>query len=295
MQLLLQQMVNGLGRGALIALFAVGFSLIFSKLGILNVAHGTFATWGAVFAYYLYTDLPLNIWVCVALGAVGAGVVGMIVDTICFQPLRGRSTGIFGMLITSIGAWIISLSLAQTIVGPNATGFPPGASPPGIIQIGSLIVLPMYAIDVGLAIAIGLLVWGVLRWSSFGSSVRAIGHDPRSIAIAGTNPRIVVVGTAFLAAGIAGLAGALEGLTSNNVSYNLGENFLVVGFCAVVIGGYGSVIGAVIGGFVIGMLEVLSAQYISSSFRDAIVFSVLFAVLVLRPKGLFAEAQVSRA
>jgi branched-chain amino acid transport system permease protein len=295
MQVFIQQVVNGIGQGALIALFAVGFGLIFSKLGILNVAHGSFATWGAVISYYTYVDLHVSVILCVVLGTIGAGVAGMLVDILCFAPLRGRGSGAFGSLITSVGAWIIALSLAQTIIGPNANGFPAGAAPSGIITISGIIVLPMVLIDVIVAVVLGVGVWALVRLTPFGASLRTIGHDPRSAAIVGINPKVVILWTAFIAAALAGLAGALAALTNNTITYNVGDGLLVVGFAAVVIGGVGSVSGAILGGFGLGLVQVLSAQYISSSFRDAITYGVLLTILMIRPQGFFRETIVSRA
>lgn len=295
MALFLQQVVNGLGQGAIIVMFAVGFSLVFSKLGILNVAHGTFATWGAMLSYYAYTGLHVSIWLCMLLGALGAGVIGIVVDTVCFAPLRGRSSGLFGALITSIGAWTASLAIAQLIIGPNANGFPPAAAPSTALHVGGITILPMVIINVATAIVVSSAIWLLVNRTRFGAALRAIGHDSRSVAIAGVNTRIVIVWTACLAAGAAGLAGALSGLTDNVITFNGGDSLLIVGFSAVVIGGFGNIGGAVFGGFALGVIEVLSAQYISSNFQDAITFALLLAVLLVRPQGLFSQREVLRA
>ena len=131
--------------------------------------------------------------------------------------------------------------------------------------------------------------------SRFGSSIRAVGFDADSAAISGVNPRVVIYVTAFLASAVAAIAGILSGLATNNVSFTLGEGLLLKGFAAVVVGGFGDVRGAMVGGLIIGVSEVLGAQYISNSFRDAITFGLLLLFLVLRPRGIFSELQYSRA
>jgi len=287
--------LNGLGYGVLIGLFAVGFGLEFSKLGILNVAHGTFATWGAIFAFYVCTGLGVPLWVAVVAAVGGAGLVGLFVDLICFAPLRNRgSQMLIGTLITSVGAWIAFLSIAQQIVGVNAQGYPATATPSWSFEVFGVRVLGTTVINVSVAVVACILIWLLLHRTSFGAAVRAIGHDARSIAIVGVNTRFVILGTAVLAAAAAGLAGALAGVSTNDISFDVGEGLLVAGFAAVVLGGVGSVVGAMLGGIAIGIIQVLSAQYISSAFRDAITFGVLLLVLLIRPRGLFADRQLNR-
>lgn len=297
MQLFWQQTVNGLGEGSIIVIFALGFSLIFSHLGILNVAQGTYATWGAITSFYVYEDLGHSIWLSAVLGTLAAGGIGIAVDLVCFTPLRGRGRGggLFSTLITSIGAWIALLSLAQLTIGANANGFPPGATPTRVFRVFGLQITSMVLVGLAAAIAVSIIMWILIDHTHFGASVRAIGRDPRTIAIAGVNTRVVVLWTAFLAAALSGLGGVLSGMTDNVITYDLGESLLVVGFAAVVLGGVGSITGTVIGGFAIGLIQVYSAQYISSSFQDAITYTALLLVLVARPRGLLGRSQLIRA
>lgn len=295
MQLFFQQVVDGIGYGALVGLFAIGFGLVFDKLGILNVAQGTFATWGALIAFYAATSAGVPLWASVVLATIGAGLVAGLVDTTCFAPIRSKGKQMMiGTLITSIGVWIASLSIAQQVVGVNSTGYPESATPSWSFTVVGLRVLGTNAINFGVAVICAILVWLLLNKSGFGAAMRAIGHDVRSISIVGINPKLVILGTALLAGACAGLAGALAGISTNNISFNVGEGLLLTGFAAVVIGGMGNVIGAMVGGMVIGVVQDLSATYISSAFRDAITYGLVLVILLLRPKGLFAEKQLQR-
>jgi branched-chain amino acid transport system permease protein len=295
MELFFQQTINGLGQGAIIVVFAIGFSLIFSNLGILNVAQGTFASWGAIVAYYVCVDAHLPIWLCAVVGGLAIGGLGVAVDLVCFAPLRRRSTGLFAPLISSIGAWIVLLNIAQIVIGANTNGFPTGAVPKLVFHVFGLYITSMVAIDVAVAVVVAVAMGLLLNRTRFGASVRAIGLDPRTIAIAGINTRVVAVCTAFLAAAMSGLAGVLSGLTDNVITYNFGESLLIVGFAAVVVGGVGSLAGCVLGGFAFGLIQVYSAQYVSSAFSDAITYSVLLLALVVRPRGLFGRTLEARA
>lgn len=295
MQLLAQQLANGIALGSVYALFAIAFALILARMGILNVAHGTFATWGAIASYWLVTEQGVNFWAAAAVGIVCAGLLGVLADTLAFEPLRRREAGMFAPIIASIGVWIILLNLAENVLGPTTQSYPVEAVPATPLEIGGLLALPAHLLSVVALVVVVTAVHLLLNRSRFGAAVRAVSVDPRSASIVGVDARRTLVVVAFLAAAIAGLAGVLAALSDNNVSFGMGEALLLKGFAAVVVGGYGDIRGAAAVGVAIGVLEVLSSQYISSGFRDAITFGVLLLVLVVRPQGLFGERQLVRA
>ncbi len=295
MQLLIQQLMNGVALGSIYAIFAVGFSLIMARMGILNVAHGTFATWGALSSYWLVSQFGVNFWVALLAGVIFAGILGVASDVLAFEPLRRRKAGTFAPIIASIGIWIVLLTVAEAFAGPSATSYPAGSVQTEAIRIAGLVILPAQLYSI---IALIIVVTGVhllLTKTRFGAAVRAVSSDTRSATIVGVNARNTLIAVAFLAGAIAGLAGVLAALADNNVSFNLGEALLLKGFAAVVVGGWGDIRGAAIVGVAIGVLEVMSAQYISSGFRDAITFGILLLVLVAWPRGIFRERQFVRA
>lgn len=295
MDLFLQQLLNGLAVGSTYSLFAIGFSLVFASMGILNLAHGTFATWGAIVALLTITTLDLPFWLALVVGIVAAGLIGVIVDQLGFQPLRGRGSGSLGLIITSIGFWIILLELALVVNGPNALRFPDSELKSARFTLGPLSVSGPQALSIIALVVVGLLVWLFMTRTRFGSAIRAVGYDRTASMLGGLEPRKVIIFTAFLAAAIAGLAGILSGFATNNVSPSLGEGMLLKGFAAVVVGGFGDIRGAIVGGLLIGVFEVLGAEYISSGLRDAITFGLLFLFLIVRPSGIFGEVRHERA
>lgn len=294
MNLFIQQLANGVALGATYAMFAMGFGLVFATMGILNVAHGTYATWGAIITYTAL-DHGWPFVPAAVLGALGAGVIGVIVDRVAFEPLRKRGAGLLGTIITSIGAWIILGDLAQEATDAQAKSYPNGSFPRGIVRIGDVILTYAQILNVAVAVVMVVALYVFLNHTRTGSSIRAVGYNPSATALSGVNPRFIVNLTALLAAGLAGVAGVLSALATNNVSFNMGEGLMLKGFAAVVVGGFGDVRGAAAGGLAIGIFEVMGAQYISNDFRDAITFGLLVAVLVLFPKGLFRERDLSRA
>jgi branched-chain amino acid transport system permease protein len=295
MQLFIEQLINGAALGSLYALFAVGFGLVFATLGILNAAHGTYASWAAIAALFVTQRLGLPFPLVLLTGVLAGGVLALIVDQIGFQPLRARGGGMLGALITSIAFWIILDSLAGLATGQQSLSFPPGSYPATMLYLGPIPLPSMQLITVGLMLAVTIGIHLLMRHSRFGAAMRAVGWNGTAAALGGVNPRVVIVATAFLAGATSGLAGVLAGISTQNVSFSLGQGLLLKGFAAVVVGGYDDVRGAAVAGVALGVLEVMSAQYLSTSLRDGITYALLLGFLLLRPRGLFGRASFIRA
>ncbi len=295
MELFVEQLINGVALGSLYALFGLGFGIVFATLGILNAAQGTYASWAAIAALTAADQFKLPFIASILTGVVAAGVIALIVDQVAFQPLRRRGTGMLGALITSIACWIILDSLAGTATGHNSLSFPRGTFPSTMFHIGAIPLPAMQIITIVALLVVTLGLHLLTRHTRFGAAMRAVGWDQTAASLGGINPRYVVVITAFLAGAISGLAGVLGGITTHNVSFMLGEGLMLKGFAAVVVGGYNDVRGTAVAGVALGVLEVLTSQYLSSGLRDGITYSLLLAFLLLRPRGLFGSLSFSRA
>lgn len=289
MTLFLQQTINGLAVGSSYAIFSMGFGLVFATMGILNVAHGTYATWGAIFALAAFDSLGVALVPAIAIGMVGGGLIGVLVDQLGFEPIRRRGGGLLGPIITSIGFWIILGQLAIIATGARIKTFPREALPRGFVRVFDLVIPYHQIITFVVALVLLLILYLFIMRTNAGAQMRAVGWDPDSAKISGVNPRRVVIVISFIAAGTASIAGILSSISTNNVSFTVGEGLLLKGFAAVIIGGFGDLRGAYIGGILIGLAEVLGAQYISNSFRDFITFGLLIVVLLVRPKGLMGD------
>ncbi|MBU6190572.1 MAG: branched-chain amino acid ABC transporter permease [Betaproteobacteria bacterium] len=295
MNLFLEQFINGVSLGSLYALFGLGFGLVFATLGILNAAHGCYASWAAIAAYYVVDWFQLPFIAAVAVGIAVGGLLALIVDRIAFQPLRDRGHEMLGALITSIAFWIILDNLAGVATGQQSLTFPRGSFPNQLYRIGDIPIPAMQLITIGsmLVVTVGLHL--LIARSRFGSAMRAVGWNPNAAALSGVDPRRTMVVAAFLAGAASGFAGVLGGITTANVSYSLGESLMLKGFAAVVVGGYNDVRGTALAGVALGVLEVMTAQYLSSGLRDGITYALLLGFLLLRPRGLFGSAGFSRA
>ena len=295
MTLFLQQLLNGLALGSTYAIFAFGFGLIFATLGILNVAHGMFASWGALVTLWCVEKSDLPFALAVVVGVVGAGAIGIAVDRLAFHPLRKRDVGLLGTIITSIGVAIVLGTLVDRFTDHRSKRFPVGTFSEELVKFGDLGLQFIQIVNIAVAFVLALLLHLLMRRTPTGAAIRAVGWNPRAATISGVNAGRIILLTAFLAAAIAGLAGILSGASTSNISRAMGDGLLFKGFAAVVVGGFGDVRGTLAGGLLIGVAEVLGAQYISSSFRDAITFGLLLAVLLVRPRGLFSELELKRA
>ena len=295
MQLFLEQLINGWALGSLYGLFGIGFGLVFATLGILNAAHGAYASFAAIAGYYTVERYGLPFPAAVAIGVMAGGLLAVAVDQLAFQPLRARGSGPIGALITSIAFLIILDSLAASATGHQSLAFPAASYPNRMVEIGPVRVPQMQLIVIASLILCATGIYVLIAHTRIGSAMRAVGWSPVAAAIGGVNARVVILLTAFLAGATSGLAGVLAGIATSNVSYTLGEGLLLKGFAAVVVGGFDDVRGTAIAGILLGIMEVFVAQYVSTALRDGITYSLLLAFLIARPRGLFGSADFVRA
>lgn len=295
MHLFLEQFVNGWALGSLYALFGIGFGLVFSTLGILNAAHGTYASWAAIVGYYAVVWFNVPFPAAIAVGVLAGGVLAIVVDQIGFQPLRAKKAGLLGGLITSIAFWIILDSLAGFATQQQSLAFPASTYPNSMVAIGSVMVSEMQIITILALIICAVGIYLLIQKTRIGAAMRAVGWNEVAAGLGGVNARIVILLTAFLAGATSGLAGVLGGIATSNVSFTLGEGLLLKGFAAVVVGGFDDVRGTAIAGICLGIIEVFVGQYVSTAMRDGVTYTLLLLFLVLRPRGLFGSTSFLRA
>lgn len=288
MRLFLQQLLNGLALGSAYGTFAMSFGLIFATMGILNVAHGTIATFGAIAGWVVVKQFGFSFIPALVIGVVVATTIGILTDRLAFQPLRARANTL-GYLITSIGVWIVLISLGETALNHQIEVFPPDLLSGPRLAATDIYLAPgqVWLLIVGPVGACALYL--LLTRTPIGAMIRAVGFSEVWSRISGVSSTLVIISTVAISAGLAGIAGYLSSIAFDNVSVPLGEGLLLKGFAAVVVGGFGDVRGAFLGGIIIGITEVLGAQYVSGQFRDVITFGLLIIFLLFRPEGIFGE------
>lgn len=285
-----QQLLNGLVVGGVYALFALGFTLVFGIHQILNLAHGAVFMTGAFIALYtVLAGWPL--WLGFILAILGSGLLTVLIELTAFRKLRASGEQEFGAIISSIGANLVIITLAQKVSNTLVLRFPFDTFPIVIYEFFGLRVSALQLFMAACAILLVLLLTLYLYRTQFGRQVRAVAGNERAAKLLGINPNIVYFQTFFLSGALAGAAGVLVGLAFNSIHFMMGEPWLLRGFVVIILGGLGSIPGALLAGLLFGMIQTMTVAYLPSGLTDAIIFSLLFVILLVRPHGLLGKPE----
>lgn len=300
------QLVSGLATGGTYAIFAIGYTLVFSILGIINFAHAAIFTLGAYFTYLLMgrnitngvmkgIELPFEMSFIVAMltAALLAGLLSVTLDAIAFRPLRNRKSDSLLALVTSLGMTIVLINAIQYLFGTDSYNFPSkviGDIPPSVsfeILNEKVVIRTKVLIVMGVSIVIATLLTLFITKTKTGRGLRAISEDPTTASLMGINTNRLIMIAFFISGFIAGLAGTLVAwnVSSGITDPYFGVKFGLKGLAVIVLGGLGNIPGAIIGGLVIGVAE----AFAPSEYSDAVAFGILFIVLLVRPQGLLGQ------
>jgi branched-chain amino acid transport system permease protein len=302
--LFLQQTINAVSLGAIYALFSLGYALVFSILGVLNLAHSALFMWGAFIGLIVLDLWQLPVWVAFLLAMIGAGLLSVALELVAFRPLRRRNAARIAQLISSIGAALLLVNIAQLvfqqIYNRTEAYYPRDLAilpfiPTETIIIGDIRIAPIRIVTFIIAIALMIILQYMVTRTRIGQQMRAVAFDQRIASLLGINVSRVYIVTFFMAGALGGAAGVLFGVTFLNVTPFIGEDIALIGLTAIVLGGLGSINGAVLGGFIVAFLQTASTALGGSSYRDAIVFILLFLVLLVRPQGILGQPENTRA
>jgi len=297
--MLTQQLLNGLVTGSVYALFALGFTLVFGVHHILNLAHGAVFMWGSLVGLYCVTVLNLPFLLVLLIAGVAAGLLSVLLDLIAFRPLRKRHAPEFSAIVVSIGAGMILMNVAQRVTNTQVLRYPFGTFPIGAIRLFDIRITYLQILMVGTMIVFLALLMYFMYRTRFGRQVRAVAVSERTAGLMGISPAVVYAQTFFMSGALAGIAGVLIGIAFNSVHFLMGEPYMLRAFVVIVLGGLGSIGGAVIAGLALGIIQTLAVAYVSTGLSDTIIFSLLFITLLFRPTGLFGnlrlEKRVARA
>ena len=289
-----QQLLNALVVGSVYALFALGFTLIFGVHHILNLAHGAVFMWGAFIGLYAVTLLQVPFVVALLLASVLAGLLSVALDWIAFRPLRRRGAPEFSAIITSIGAGLILMNIAQRVSETRVMRYPFGTFPIEVYSLFGLRVTLLQLVIVASVAAIVGALFAYMFYTGFGRQIRAVAINERTASLLGVNPTLVYFQTFFISGALAGAAGVLIGIAFNSVHFLMGEPYMLRAFVVIVLGGLGSIGGAVIAGLLLGLIQTMTIAYVSTALSDAVIFSLLFLILLVRPTGFFGTLRRER-
>ncbi len=291
----MQQVINGIFLGSIYALFAVGYTLVFGVLDILNLAHQAVFMLAAFVALALVAHLHLHILLAMPLAVLAAGLVGVALERVAFRPLRGRANSNVSGLISSIAAATVLESIALGLWGPDVGRFPFGVVPERFVRVGGAAVSELQLVIIGASLVMMVGLTWLVRGTKAGRQIRAVAESPLAARVLGVNVDRIIAASFFISSALGGGAGVLFGLAFNNVSADMGRSVELKGLAVIIVGGMGSMPGAVAAGYALGLVEVFTVAQIGSSYRDAVAFAVLFLVLLLRPRGLFGRAVLRSA
>ncbi|KUJ96117.1 MAG: Inner-membrane translocator [Desulfonauticus sp. 38_4375] len=281
-----QQVVNGLVSGSAYALVALGYALIYGVLGLINLAQGELFMAGAFGLWIGATLLHLSWPGAVLLGMLLAGLISLSMEKFVFRPLSEKNPLI--PMLAAIGLSIFLQTSALLFFGPETKPFP-FLLPQKIFQLGFIKLSALQGIVICSALLMVFFLWWYLNFSKWGKGLQAVSMDKEAALIIGITPNFCV-SQAFLLSGLlSGLGGILMAAYYNATYPYMGILPGLKGFCAAVLGGTGSVFGAVVGGLILGIAENLGAAYISSGFKDGFAFTILILILLIRPKGILGK------
>ena len=294
-----QQLLNAIFTGSVYALFAVGYTLVFGVLDILNLAHSAVFMLGAAIAYSLVINHGQSFWVACIAGIAASAVMGLVIEHVCLRPLRRRRAPPIAALISTIGlALIIVAAIEQGktgslfawlwVDGANSVAFPAGTIPNPTWHVGDLTLEASKVAVIPISIALMLVLGYVIRYTQVGRGLRAVAENPRAARLMGLDVDRMISLTLVISSALGGLAGILFGVALGDISPYIGrDNVEVRGLAVIVLGGMGSIPGAVIGGYLLGMIELVAFLLLGGGARGGVAFAALFLMLVLRPQGLF--------
>lgn len=298
MSSLIQDLFNGLLTGGVYALFAVGITLSLGALRVMNLAHGATFTLVAIAGVQVTHTVHLPFAVLVLFGALVGGVIGLLLELVAFRPLRASSAERnieMPSLVASLAVMFILQTISQQWTQANVINFPSSVFQSTQVHLGPVTTRSILLIMFIVAIVLMAATWYVLMRTQAGRAVRAVAMDEDAAGMVGIESGTVKVLTMAASGALAGVAGVLIAASLGAVSFTMGDPQLLKGFSVVILGGIGSVPGALIGGLVLGLLEGLTSHVAGSEWQPAASFVLLIVFLVVRPQGFFGRPLVDRA
>lgn len=286
MHTILQQLVNGLSLGSIYALLALGYTMVYGIIKLINFAHGDIYMLGAFWGYYVINQLHFNFWMALITAMIFCAIMGVVIEYLAYRPLRNSPR--IAALITAIGVSFLLENGMSYLFSSNVRNFPQAIQVKNYHFAGisiSNVQLMILIVSIVLMILLQLIV----RRTKMGKAMRAVSVDPDAAQLIGINIDRTISFTFALGSALAGAAGVMIGLYYNSIDPLMGMTPGIKAFVAAVLGGIGLIPGAAIGGFVIGLLETAMQAIGFSAFKDAAVYAVLILILLIRPAGILGK------
>lgn len=285
---LIQQAINGISLGSSYALIALGYTMVYGIIKLINFAHCDVYMIGAYVGFYCINVFKLGFFPSLLIAMLICMAVGVAIEKIAYKPLRNATR--IAALITAIGVSLFLQNSMIFAVGATAKAYPePAGWLAGNFVVGGIVIKNLQIMIVGVTVALMILLQLIVKRTKVGKAMRAVSLDKDAAQLMGINVDSTISFTFLLGSGLAGAAGIMVGLLYKSINPLMGALPGLKAFVAAVFGGIGSIPGAMIGGYFIGIVEALVSGYLSSMLRDAVVFAILILVLILKPSGLLGR------
>ncbi len=297
MKVFLEQLISGLTIGSFYGLIALGYSMVYGVLKLINFAHGDFFTLGSYLGYTLlvmgtaFVTTHLGLWgglgAAMIAAALSLALVGMIVERVAYRPIY--PAGRLPAVVSALGASIVLQNLVMIIWGPRYQAYPANLFPNITLQLGGIHVSLLQILILAISFLLMIVLYIVIQKTTWGAAVRATALDRDTAALMGINFNTVIRFIFTLGPALGALTGVMVGMYYRQISFTMGWNYGLKAFTATILGGIGNLPGAMFGGLILGVLEMLGSAYVSTAWKDVFVFLILILVLIFRPNGLFGE------
>lgn len=286
-----QQVLNALQLGAIYALIALGYSMVYGIIKLINFAHGDIFMVGAFLGFYLATLLHLPFLPTLLISMVLTALMGISVERVAYRPLRNAPR--LSLIITALGVGLFLENFTRAVIGPDYHNFP-ALIPSATYTMGGVATTNIQLLIIAVSVVLMLLLRYIIQKTLVGKAMRAVSDNKEVVPLMGINLNTIITITFGIGSGLAAAGGIFFGLAYPMIDPYMG---IIIGwkaFISAVMGGIGLVDGAVLGGFILGFVEIFVAAYLPSTFRDGIAFSILILVLLIRPTGLLGKPLVKK-
>lgn len=281
-----QQLINGISLGSIYALIALGYTMIYGIIRLINFAHGDIYMLGAYFGFFATTNLGMSFIPAIIFAMICAALVGIIIERIAYKPMRNAPR--IAILITAIGVSFLLEYGMMLIVSPQPRTFP-AVFEPTVYHFGPLVANSQQLVILVSAVILMAVLTYIVNQTKAGKAMRAVSFDADAARLMGINIDRVISMTFALGSALAAAGGVLVGVYYNSIDPLMGMMPGLKAFVAAVLGGIGIIPGAMIGGIILGVVEAMVSGFISSTFRDAAAFGILILILLYKPAGLLGK------
>jgi branched-chain amino acid transport system permease protein len=293
--MLAQQIVNGVLLGATYALFALGFTLMFGVMRVINLTYGFYFSAGAFASLWLTRGTGMPIWAALPLSAAASGLLAVVLDWVLLSRLRRIGAPELSSLMVTLGGVLALYSAATAVLGSDIRRLPPDLLEAGAFVVDGVRVTAAQLLILAATLVLVAALLVLMRGTRLGLAIRAMAEKPDAAGLMGIDTARLAALVSFISGALAGAGGVLIGLNFNAIHPYMGETMMLRGFVVIILGGLGDITGALLAGLALGLVEVLTAGYIDSGLKEAVAFTILVIVLWTRPSGLFGRAVVRRA